>query len=151
LDEFGIDNNEEYAYGWGPKGQRVYGLKLGRASKRVSMIGALNRRKIVAPFVFEGYCNTELFYAYLRKFLRKTLKAGQTVIMDNASFHKSPKVLRLIKQAKCNLLYLPPYSPDFNPIEKKWFPLKNNIRKHLPNNNYDLQKCFDIVFKKKKT
>jgi transposase len=115
------------------------------------MIGALNRRKIIAPFVFEGHCNTELFCSYVKKFLIKNLKPGQTVIMDNASFHKSPRIHRLIKRAKCHLLYLPAYSPDLNQIEKRWFPLKHKIRKHLPNNNHDLHKCFDIIFKKQKT
>ena len=106
---------------------------------------------MISPFIFEGHCNTDLFCAYVKNFLAKSLKPGQTVIMDNASFHKSPRVHRLIKKSKCNLLYLPPYSPDLNPIEKRWFPLKSKIRKELPKNNYDLHKCFDIIFKNKKT
>ena len=57
------------------------------------------------------------------------LKKGQVVIMDNCSIHKSNKVLELINQAGCKLIYLPPYSPDFNPIENYWAVMKNNIKK----------------------
>jgi transposase len=67
---------------------------------------------------FRGTCNSILFIAWLEKMLIPELKAGQTVIMDNASFHKSPIVKNLIEAAGCKLVYLPPYSPDLNPIEK---------------------------------
>ncbi len=54
---------------------------------------------------------------------------NQTVILDNAAFHKSPRTTELIKSANCSLLYLPPYSPDFNPIEQKWGHVKNSVKK----------------------
>ena len=66
---------------------------------------------------------------WVEKFLVPTLKKGQTVIMDNASIHKSKKVEKLIEKAGCVLKFLPPYSPDFNPIENYWAVMKNNVKK----------------------
>ncbi len=83
--------------------------------KRISIIGALNQGKVGAPCAFEGYCNSELFEAYVENILIPELKIGQTVILDNASFHKSVKIRKLIENVGCNVLFLPPYSPDLNP------------------------------------
>jgi len=88
LDEAGIDNNDEYGFAWGPKQERVYGLKKARRSCRLNIISTLNEKKIKAPFVFEGSCTTEVFLSYAEQILVKTLTPGMTVIMDNASFHK---------------------------------------------------------------
>lgn len=150
MDESGINNNDVYPYAWGFKGKRIEGLKLGRHSQRLSIISGLNRQKLIAPFVFDGHCNSEVFCTYLKKVLIKEVKPGQTIIMDNASFHKSKKVKRIIKKAKCNLLYLPRYSPDLNPIEHKWFGLKSKIKKYITLYNNDLYKCCEHVFKKGK-
>jgi transposase len=83
----------------------------------------------MAPCWFRGFTDAELFNTWLEEHLLPTLKQGTTIIMDNARFHKSPKTKELIENAGCNLLFLPPYSPDFNPIEHRWFPLKNTARK----------------------
>nr|MBA3751520.1 IS630 family transposase [Candidatus Dependentiae bacterium] len=125
LDESGIDDNEEYPYAWGKKGPRIYALKPGKRQKRLSIISALHKNTLKAPFVFEGSCNREVFETYLLKVLLPVLKPGQTIIMDNASFHKNGKIKALIESAGCDLLYLPAYSPDFNPIEHQWAPLKH--------------------------
>ena len=74
--------------------------------------------------VFNGSCNTELFEAWIEQFLIKELKPGQVVIMDNTSFHKSKKTKSLIESVGCKLVFLPPYSPDLNPIEKFWANMK---------------------------
>ncbi len=82
---------------------------------------------------FKGYCDTEVVVAWVKKELLPRLKAGQTVIWDNASFHKSPRLKELIEGAGCELLFLPPYSPDLNPIEQFWSWLKAWIRRlNLP-------------------
>ena len=65
----------------------------------------------------------------MQEFLIPELKPDQTVIMDNAAFHKSLRTAELIESANCKLLYLPPYSPDFNPIEQKWGHVKNSVKK----------------------
>ena len=77
---------------------------------------------------FKGTCNTELFDICLKQVLIPELKPGQVLILDNASFHKSKTSKRLVEKAGCSLLFLPPYSPDLNPIEKYWANLKVKIR-----------------------
>ena len=146
IDESGIDDNEFYAYGWAPKGKRLYAEKPGFKKKRISIIGALNEEKIKAPCPFEGYCNSEVFEAYIENLLVPTLRPGQTVILDNASFHKSVKTRKLIENAGCKVLFLPPYSPDFNPIEHFWFAIKHAVRKILPIFSPNIDSAIDYVF-----
>jgi transposase len=129
IDESGIDNRDDYGYGWNEKGQRFYALKSGKRSIRVSIISALCQGKLIAPFTFEGSCNRLVFEQWLSEKLLPMLRPGQTVILDNATFHKSEKIRELITSAKCELEYLPPYSPDLNEIEHYWFPIKNRVRK----------------------
>ncbi len=89
---------------------------------------------IIASFCYTGTCDTLLFHVWLKDFLLPELKPGQVVIMDNASFHKSQDSQRLIEQAGCRVLFLPPYLPDLNPIEIFWV----NYKKIMQNN---LEKC----------
>jgi len=131
IDESGIDNRDEYGYGWNEKGQRFPALKSGKRSIRVSIISGLCQGKLIAPFTFEGACNRSFFEQWLSEKLLPHLKPGQTVILDNATFHKSEKIRELIALAKCELEYLPPYSPDLNEIEHYWFPIKNRVRKSV--------------------
>ncbi len=83
----------------------------------------------MAPFIYEGSMNTDLFNIYLEEFLLPVLKLGQIIIMDNASFHKSVETELLIEQSGCKLLFLPPYSPELNPIEHTWASLKRYIKR----------------------
>ena len=129
MDETGIDNREDYGYGWNEKGQRFQALKAGKRSIRVSIIGALNQKKLIAPLIFEGTCNRQLFEKWLEEMLLLSLLPGQIIILDNATFHKSEKIRNLVDKALCELKYLPPYSPDINEIEHQWFPIKNRVRK----------------------
>ncbi|WGJ61857.1 IS630 family transposase [Wolbachia endosymbiont of Frankliniella intonsa] len=132
IDESGIDNTEDYPYGYSQKGQRFYALKSGKKTQRISMIAALNSRKIVVPLTFEGHCNMDIFNKWFEQFLTPILEPGQTVILDNATFHKSNKITELAKEVGAEILYLPTYSPDFNKIEHHWFAIKNRARKNIP-------------------
>lgn len=96
IDESGIDNQDDYSYGWNEKGQRFYALKSGKRSIRVSIIIGLCQGKLLAPFTFEGTCNRAVFEQWLSEKLLPTLKPGQTVILDNATFHKYEKIRELI-------------------------------------------------------
>ena len=81
--------------------------------------------------VFNGSCNTNLFNNWVEQSLIKELKLGQVVIMDNASFHKSQKTKELIESVGCKIIFLPPYSPDMNPIEKFWANMKRWIKQQI--------------------
>lgn len=131
LDETGIDNDEVPDKGWTEKGKRLYDLKPARGTERTTIIAALNGKKIFAPLLFEGYTNTNVFIVYLEKVLIPSLTKGQTVIMDNASFHTNSNIRKLIEDAGCYLKFLPSYSPDLNMIEHYWQPIKNKIRKKM--------------------
>jgi transposase len=95
------------------------------------MIGALKGQQFIAPCLFNGHCDAALFEAYMEQCLLPELTPGSVIIADNAAFHKSSTVRRLIEAKQCQLLFLPPYSPDLNPIEHCWFPIKNKIRQLL--------------------
>ncbi len=112
-------------------GQRFQALKSGRREGRINMIAALCNQNLIAPFTVEGACNRTVFETWLETCLLPTLKPGQVVVMDNATFHKGGRIQQLIQDAGCELLYLPPYSPDLNKIEKCWSWLKSRIRKKL--------------------
>ena len=107
-------------------GARCYGEKVYQHKTRISMIAGLCNREIIAPVIFEGNCNKEIFETYVETILTKELQPGQTVIMDNINFHKSAKIKELIESVRRNILF---YSPDLNPIEHYWFKIKNEIRK----------------------
>jgi len=94
----------------------------------------------------DGYFDKLAFEAYVQHVLVPELRPGQTVILDNASFHKSIIAIKMIEDAGCFVLFLPTYSPDLNPIEHAWFPLKNSIRKILPQFNGDVFQAAQNVF-----
>lgn len=98
---------------------------------RESFIAAKIETRILAPFCYKGTCNTQLFNMWLKDFLIPELKVGQVVIMDNATFHKSEESRKLIEKAGCRILFLPPYSPDLNPIEIFWANFKKKVRSVL--------------------
>lgn len=87
--------------------------------------------KSIAPMVFNGSCNTVLFENWVEHFLIKELQPNQVVIMDNASFHKSRRTRELIESVDCRVIFLPPYSPDLNPIEKFWANMKRWIKDRI--------------------
>lgn len=127
-DETGIDDNEVTMRGWSPKGQRCHASKRGFKRTRYNITAALNNNNLFAPFVFEGYSNAAVYETYIQEVLVPELKPGMVIVIDNARFHKSKKVIQLIEEAGCRVLFLPPYSPDLNPIEHHWFAVKNAIR-----------------------
>lgn len=128
-DECGMDNDDVLQYGWAKKGLRIFALKPGFRTQRISLIAALNKKKIHSPFVFEGYTNRDIFATYLEKVLLPNLQPGDYVVLDNARFHKGIEIDNLFKNANCTVIYLPPYSPDLNPIEHYWHSIKNSMRK----------------------
>ncbi|HGO6717356.1 TPA: IS630 family transposase [Legionella pneumophila] len=129
IDESGIDKFISREYGWGLRGHKIIGEVSGKRYARESFIAGQLQNKIVAPFCYTGTCDSTLFNFWLENFLLPSIGSGYTLIMDNAAFHKSEDTRILINNADCELLFLPPYSPDLNPIEKFWANLKAKIKK----------------------
>ncbi|MEM9424668.1 MAG: IS630 family transposase [Spirochaetota bacterium] len=131
VDESGFDNASSLGYGYSRKGSRSQGWVKGRATKRMSVIAGQREGKTLAPLVFEGNTNSEIFIKWIKDFLCPELEEGDKVVMDNASFHKSPKIRRILRKVGCGLIYLPPYSPDLNKIEHYWAKAKKYHAKHM--------------------
>ena len=144
IDETGIDNNMSRLRGWAKKGCKYFTEALGFRTKRITLIGGYcyGTKELIAPMEYDGYTNTEVFLSWVEHSLCKELKPNQVVIMDNASFHKSNQVKKLIESVGSKLIYLPPYSPDMNPIEHVWANLKRLIRVH-PEREQNLQVAID--------
>ena len=126
LDETGFSTCTHRDYGWAPKGQIVYGLQHAHSRPRTSLIGAYWNKRLLAPMLFDGSCNVDVFNDWLEQMLLPCLLMGSVIVIDNASFHKSERTLRLMEEAGCEVLFLSPYSPDLNPIKKLWA----NIKRH---------------------
>lgn len=109
------------------------------------MIAAQCKKVILAPLVFEGTANSELFNHWLENCLVPELRPGQVVVMDNYCIHKSVTTQKLIENAGCEILFLPPYSPDFNPIENYWAVIKSRIKK-IKNQCEDFQQAINWAF-----
>ena len=131
LDESGINQYLYRQHARSLRGVQVMGEISGKRFARQSVISALKDKKFLAPMCFEGTCDTDLFNVWLKQELLPKLSAGQVLILDNASFHKSVKTRKLVESYGCEILYLPPYSPDLNPIEKCWANIKAKIRELL--------------------
>jgi len=131
IDESGIEQGICKDMGWGKKGEKLIGKKSGKYYRRTNIIAGYVNHKSIAPMVFTGSCNTQLFETWVEQALIEELQPGQVVIMDNAGFHKSKKIRELIESVGCRLIFLPPYSPDLNPIEKFWANMKNWIKNKI--------------------
>ena len=124
MDETGFAASTHRPYCRAPKGEKVHGLQSACSRPRISLIGAYRDNKLIAPMLFEGTCNAALFHDWLEQMLLPELVCGSVIVLDNAAFHTARRTRQLVEQAGCELLFLPPYSPDLNPIEKLWGNLK---------------------------
>jgi transposase len=117
------------SHGRSPRGQR---LRMGAPHghwRTTTFVGALSLRGMIAPFVLSGPVNRAAFEAYVEAVLVPELRPGDIVVMDNLSSHKGARTRTLIEAAGAQLLFLPPYSPDFNPIENAFARMKALLRK----------------------
>ncbi len=129
IDETWASTNMARRYGRAPRGERLrVGVPHGHW-KTTTFVAGLRRDGLVAPWVIDGAINREAFETYVEKVLAPELRRDDVVIMDNLSSHKGPKVRAMIEAAGAQLLYLPSYSPDFNPIELAFAKLKALLRK----------------------
>jgi transposase len=131
LDESGFTASAHRTHGWGRIGTKVYGERSGNARPRTSLIAAKHGSKLLAPILFDGATNAEWFNHWLTEHLFKELPKNATLILDNAAFHTTSQTKEIIEASPFHMLYLPPYSPDFNPIEKVFANLKKR-RQYAP-------------------
>jgi transposase len=129
LDETGASTNMTRTRGWAQKGERCIASVPHGHWKTTTFIAALRVDALTAPMVLDGPMNGEAFLVYVREFLCPTLKPGDIVIADNLPSHKVAGVKDAIEKAGATLRYLPPYSPDLNPIENAFSKLKSLLRK----------------------
>lgn len=127
-----MDERDNYGYGYAPAGERFYDLKSGCRKGRINTIAGYRDGQLIAPFTVEGSCNRTVFEIWLETCLIPQLRPGEWVILDNASFHHGGRIAQLIESVGCRLVYLPPYSPDLNRIEKCWATLKSRVCQLLP-------------------
>jgi len=120
-------------YGRAPIGERVYLPERGRRTKKVNIIAGLLNGKLLCPTIYDWSTNSTWFLEWLEWYLLPLLKAGSVIILDNASFHKKAEVYRKAASYGCRVIFLPPYSPDKNKIEKSWANLKNWLRLNSKN------------------
>jgi transposase len=128
LDETGANTAMQRTHGYAPEGQRVVASAPLGGWQAVTFVGALTANGLVAPWALEGAMNGAWFLAYVEQVLVPALRPGMVVVMDNLPSHKVSGVREAIEGAKCRLEYLPPYSPDMNPIEKAFSKLKRALR-----------------------
>ena len=129
IDETWTKTNMAPLRGWGTKGKRLVAHVPHGHWKTLTFLAALRCDGITAPCLFDGPINGESFLLYVQQILVPTLKHGDIVVMDNLGSHKADATRQAIKAAGARLLFLPPYSPDLNPIEQAFSKLKHFLRK----------------------
>ena len=127
-------------HGYAQKGKRYYGIHNWGAKGRTNVIGALLGATLLTVSLFSTSINTEIFTNWIQHDLLPKLPPNSVLVLDNATFHKGQAMQEMVENAGHTLLYLPPYSPDLNPIEKKWAQAKARRRK----NNCSLNDLFSL-------
>ena len=128
MDETSLDRYYFREHAWCSKDKFPIGFVSGTRFERQNILAARMGSQLIAPLMYTGYTDTLLFLDWIKNHLLPALPKGSVIFMDNASFHKNPAIRAAIELAGCELLYLPPYSPDLNPIEKSWAALKRHLK-----------------------
>ena len=129
IDESGANLAMTRLYGRAPRGERVVGSVPNNYGPNVTMVGSMGLEGVSAAMSFEGAMNGAVFRVFVEQVLSPTLSTGDVVVMDNLSSHKVEGIKEAIESRGARLLYLPPYSPDFSPIEQCWSKVKTHLRK----------------------
>lgn len=119
-------------YGWSERGKPLLGKVSGRKFKRVGIVAAQMGKSVIEPLQYDGTMDSTLFEAWFETRLLPSLTESSVIVMDNASFHRKNKLYPLVQKVGIRLIFLPPYSPELNPIEQFWAWLKRYLRKTLP-------------------
>ena len=146
LDESGANLRMAPLFGRGHGGERVVAAVPFNRGNRLTMIGAVSFEKVEAALYGEWAANGEIFLNFIIKMLCPVLKSHHVVIMDNVSFHQVCGVKEAIESVGAKLIYLPPYSPDLNPIEQMWGKIKNCLRKESARTLNKFAKSIKVAF-----
>jgi transposase len=130
VDEMGICEHLHRAKGRAKRGAKVYDAVSGRKFLRLNIVAGQCLDRVIAPMEYSGTTDHVVFETWFAKRFLPQLGEGFTIVMDNASFHRKKALAELARQAKCRLLFLPAYSPDLNPIEKRWANMKTFLRNY---------------------
>lgn len=125
VDESGFSHESTRSHGYATIGERCFGKFNWGAKGRTNAIGALMNGLLITVTLFQFNVNADVFHAWMTKDLLPKIPVGTVIVMDNASFHKRNDIVNSIQQAGCIAEFLPPYSPDLNPIEHTWAQLKS--------------------------
>jgi transposase len=145
LDEVGFSLGLHRSHGWGKKGQPLREAVSGRRGRNLSVLGALCREGVVAFTGCEGAMTRADVEDFFAEELLPRLLPGSVLVMDNASIHKGGKIEALATAVGCRVLYLPAYSPDFNPIELVWAFVKGLVRKWRPTSEQDRLEAVEMA------
>jgi transposase len=130
-------------YGWAPRGERAVGQVPTNRGPNTTVLSAMTQEGLLVSMTVEGAANREAFLTYLDELLGPTLQPGQTVLMDNLRVHKAEAVRERIEARGCRLVFLPRYSPDFNPIEGAFSKLKAFLRRVGARTREELEAAID--------
>jgi transposase len=128
LDESGVTTEMTRRYGWGPCSERVREAVPAGHWRTLTVLAALTTEGVLASMSIESPTDGDVFLVFLEQVLAPQLQPGHLVILDNLAAHKVDGVRQIIESRGASLLYLPPYSPDFNPVEQAWSKLKQLLR-----------------------
>lgn len=129
VDEMGTNTSLHPLYAWSPRGERAHCSVPRNRGPNTTLLASMTAEGMGPCLAVEGPTTRIVFEAYIEKVLVPTLRHGQVVVMDNLSAHKGERVRELLESAGCELLYLPPYSPDYSPLEEAFSKVKCLIRK----------------------
>ena len=129
VDEMGTNTSLSPLYAWAPRGERASCSVPRNRGPNTTLLSSMTLEGMGTSLAVEGATNREVFETYVEQILAPTLRRGQVVVMDNLTAHKGDRVKELIEGRGCKLIYLPPYSPDFNPIEEAFAKIKALVRK----------------------
>ena len=128
IDESHASTDMARKYGWSQSNQRTIGSVPQGHYKTQTMLAGIRLSGSVAPVVFDGSINGEIYADWVEQFLIRDLQPGDVVIADNLAAHMNVRAMNLIEAAGCRVLFLPQYSPDLNPIEEMWSKIKSILR-----------------------
>ncbi len=129
VDECGVHTSLALIYGYAPRGERLHLSVPRNRGKNTTLLSSMTVEGIGPSLAVEGATTARVFETYVEEVLAPSLRSGQIVVMDNLGAHRPARIGELIEERGCELLYLPAYSPDYNPIEEAFAKIKNLLRR----------------------